>query len=239
MTGRPLALEGDLAHLDALLCAWHPGSMAGPAVVDLLFGDHSPSGRLPVTFPRVTGQIPIYYGHKNTGRPATPEEWVHLDDIPPGVPQLSVGNRSFHLDTHYTPLYPFGFGLSYGAFEYHDIALWHHGPGDEPTLADQLELSARVTNAGLRAATEVVQLYLRDPVASATRPVRELKGFKRIHLEPGESKRVHFVVDADDLAFHGRDLVRSVEPGLFRFWIGGDSRAELSAEVWVHDAPTG
>lgn len=237
MTGRPLALEKDVGHMDALLCAWHPGSMAGPAVVDLLFGDHSPSGRLPVTFPRVTGQVPIYYGHKNTGRPPTPDAWVHIDQIPPGVPQLSVGNRSFHLDTHYTPLFPFGFGLSYGAFEYHDIAVRHHGPGDEPTLADRLEVSAGVTNVGPRSATEVVQLYLRDPVASATRPVRELKGFRRLELEPGQSEWVSFTLEADDLAFHGRDVRPTVEAGLFRFWIGGSSEAELSAEVWVHDAP--
>jgi len=238
MTGRPLALEQDVPHMDALLCAWHPGSMAGPAVVDLLLGDHGPSGRLPVTFPRVTGQVPIYYGHKSTGRPPTPEAWVHIDAIPPGVPQLSVGNRSFHLDTHYTPLYAFGFGLSYGAFEYHDITVVHHGAGDEPTLGDRLEVSARVTNVGPRSATEVVQLYLRDPVASATRPVRELKGFKRLELEPGQSERVHFTLESDDLAFHGRDMRHTVEAGLFRFWIGGSSRAELSAEVWVHDAPS-
>ncbi|MEJ2538854.1 MAG: glycoside hydrolase family 3 N-terminal domain-containing protein [Gemmatimonadota bacterium] len=237
MAGRPLALEKDLPHLDALLCAWHPGTMAGPALVDLLLGEHSPSGRLPVTFPRVTGQIPIYYGHKNTGRPPIEHGWVHVDDIAPGAPQLSVGNRSFHLDTHYTPLFPFGFGLSYGAFEYREISLWHHGPGDEPTVADPLELSVRVTNTGPRAATEVVQLYLRDPVASATRPVRELKGFQRLHLEPGESRRVHFLLEADDLAFHGRGMSRAVEPGLFRFWIGGNSQAELSAEVWLHDTP--
>jgi beta-glucosidase len=237
MTGRPLALEKDLPHMDALLCAWHPGSMAGPAVVDLLFGEYSPSGRLPVTFPRVTGQIPIYYGHKNTGRPPTPDAWVHIDEIPPGVPQLSVGNRSFHLDTHYTPLFPFGFGLSYGAFEYRDMAVWHHGPGDEPTLADRLEVAAHVTNVGPRSAVEVVQLYLRDPVASATRPVRELKGFQRIELEPGQTEWVSFTLEADDLAFHGRDLRRTVEAGLFRFWIGGSSQAEMSAEVWVHDAP--
>jgi beta-glucosidase len=104
-------------------------------------------------------------------------------------------------------------------------------------VADPLELSVRVVNTGPRAATEVVQLYLRDPVASATRPVRELKGFQRIHLEPGESRQVHFVLEADDLAFHGRSLRRTVEAGLFRFWIGGSSRAELSAEVWIHDAP--
>lgn len=237
MTGRPLALEKDLPHMDALLCAWHPGSMAGPAVVDLLFGTHSPSGRLPVTFPRVTGQIPIYYGLKNTGRPPTPDAWVHLDDIPPGVAQLSIGNRSFHLDTHYTPLFPFGFGLSYGAFEYQDISIRHHGASDEPAIGDRLEISARVTNVGRRDATEVVQLYLRDPVASATRPIRELKGFQRIDLAQGESRWVTFDVGPDELAFCGRDRTRTVESGLFRFWIGGSSQAELGAEVWVHDAP--
>ena len=241
MTGRPLALEHDVHRMDALLCAWHAGSMAGPALVDLLFGDHSPSGRLPVTFPRVTGQIPIYYGHKNTGRPATEDTWTHLDDIPRGAGQVSVGNTSFHLDTHYTPLFPFGFGLTYGEIHYEDFRFRAVRDGEpeheahEARLTDRLELTVRVHNRGSRAATEVVQLYVRDPVASVTRPVRELKRFDRVHLDPGESRTVRFELTARDLVFHGRDMRPVVEAGRFEAWVGGSSAADLHLEFQLHE----
>ena len=256
MTGRPLALESDLPRMDALLCAWHPGSMAGPALVDLLFGGHSPSGRLPVTFPRVTGQIPIYYGHKNTGRPATEETWTRLDDVPRGAHQVSVGNTSFHMDTHYTPLFPFGYGLTYGDVHYADFRFRvpdkgpedeeHSGegrrdggprtqPGEEALITERLAFTVTVHNRGDRACTEVVQLYIRDPVASVTRPVRELKRFARVHLDAGESRTVHFELGARDLAFHGRDMRPVVEPGRFEAWVGGSSRAEHSLEFHLHD----
>ena len=230
LTGRPLALEGDLPHMDALLCAWHPGTMAGPAVVDLLLGHASPSGRLPVTFPRVTGQIPIYYAHKNTGRPPTSESWTHLDDIPPGVPQLSVGNRSFHLDTHYTPLFRFGFGLSYGTVDYQDFRVRLDAGSPEAGIPLRVRFSVRVSNHGERPVTEVVQLYLRDPVASVTRPVRELKRHARVHLAAAAISEVHFTLEAGDLAFHGRNMRPTVEPGRFQAWIGGSSAADLSVE---------
>lgn len=230
MTGRPLALEKDLPHMDALLCAWHPGTMAGPAIVDLLFGEAEPCGRLPVTFPRVGGQIPIYYAHRNTGRPPTPESWMHLDDVDRGAHQVSVGNTSFHLDTHFTPLFPFGFGLTYGAIRYEDFRFEHDGEGDDPEVGDPLHFSVRVCNDGSRGATEVVQLYLRDPVASVTRPVRELKRFRRVHLDPGESRRVRFTLHAADLAFTGRDMRPVVEPGRFHAWVGGSARATLGLE---------
>jgi len=242
MTGRPLALERDLPRMDALLCAWHPGSMAGPALVDLLFGDYSPSGRLPVTFPRVTGQIPIYYSHKNTGRPVTHDTWVHLDDIPREAPQLSVGNTSFHLDTHYTPLFPFGFGLTYGEVHYEDFRFQARGEGHmddeshDALLTDRLEFTVRVHNAGPREVTEVVQLYLRDPVASVTRPVRELKDFARVHLDVGESRKVRFTLTAEDLIFHGRDMQPVVEPGRFEAWVGGSSAADLGLEFRLHES---
>jgi beta-glucosidase len=229
MTGRPLALESVMECMDALLCAWHPGTMAGPAIVDLLFGAVSPSGKLPVTFPRVTGQVPIYYGHKNTGRPPTEDSFIHIDEIPAGVPQLSVGNTSFHLDTHYTPLFPFGFGLSYGHFEYEDIRM----DADEAGVDDTLIFRVYLRNLGQRAATEVVQLYVRDPVASATRPVRELKAFKRVHLAPDESTEVVLELPVSRLAFHGRDMQKKVEPGRFDAWIGGSSRAWLHKEFHV------
>ncbi len=229
MAGRPLALEAVVPETDALLYAWHPGSMAGPAIVDLLLGDAAPSGRLPVTFPRVTGQIPIYYSQKNTGRPATPESVMHIERIPVRAPQVSFGLTSFHLDAGVTPLFPFGFGLSYTTFAYRDI----QRSAERFPLGGSIELSAEVTNTGLREATETVQLYVRDVAGSVTRPVRELKGFRKVALRPGETQRIAFTLHTDDLAFHGRDLRLATEPGLFHAWIGGDSDAELRTEFRV------
>lgn len=223
MAGRALALERVVPHVHALLLAFHPGCMGGPALADLLFGVRAPSGRLPVTLPRVTGQIPIYHAHKNTGKPPTPETVVHMNEISARVPQLSVGNTSFHLDVHPSPLYPFGHGLTYSSIAYADVRT------SAPTLArdGSIEVLAEVTNTGPRPADEVVQLYVRDLVGSVTRPVRELKGFQKIHLQPGERRTVHFTLTADDLAFHGRDQRRAAEPGEFHAWIGADAAADL------------
>ncbi len=235
-TGRPLALESDIPHMDALLCAWHAGTMAGPALADVLLGDHSPSGRLPVTFPRVTGQIPIYYAHKNTGRPPTPTSWQHMDDIPPEAPQLSVGNTSFHMDTHYTPLFHFGFGLTYGDVHYEELQLRGEGvdPGSNVVRLrgpeSTIDFTVQVTNRASRSVHEVVQLYLRDLVASVTRPVRELKRFERVALGGGESRSVRLTLSARDLAFVGREMRPIIERGRFQVWVGGSSAAELSAE---------
>lgn len=232
MAGRPLALERIVPHVHALVYAWHPGTMAGPALADLLFGVEAPSGKLPVTFPRMTGQIPIYYAHKNTGRPANPEALVHIDDIEPGAPQLSAGSTSFHLDAGSTPLFPFGYGLSYTHFEYRDIELSR----DTIAIGDALTIRVHLSNAGDRAATEVAQLYVRDLVGSVTRPVRELKGCQRVRLAPGEQRVITFELHTDDLAFYGRTMRRPTEPGRFRLWIGGSSEAQLSAEFDVVQA---
>ena len=223
MTGRALALESIVESVDAILCAWHPGSMAGPALVDLLSGVESPSGKLPVTFPRVTGQIPMYYGEKRTGKPVTPETWIHIDDIPAGAPQLSTGNTSFHLDVWYRPLFSFGHGFGYSHFHYESI----ERSGDQLPLDGSITLGVDVVNTGSRPGLEVVQLYIRDPVASTTRPVRELKGFRKIRLEPGERRRVEFRLTAADLAFWGRDRSWTAEPGHIDVWIGGNSEASL------------
>jgi len=225
LAGRPLTLANIIDQVDAILFAWHPGSMAGPAIADLLFGVESPSGKLPVTFPRMVGQVPVYYAHKRTGKPATPETFRHIDDIPVRMPQTSSGFVSSHLDAGYTPQYPFGYGLSYAEFRYGEIAV----SADEVPVGGTVAVSAVVTNAGDRAADEVVQLYIHDRVGSVTRPVRELKGFQRIRLEPGESRRVEFRIGPDDLAFYGRDMRRVVEPGDFDAWIGGDSNTSLRA----------
>jgi beta-glucosidase len=224
--GRPLTLANIIDHVDALLFAWHPGSMGGPAIADLLFGVEAPSGKLPVTFPRMVGQVPIYYAHKHGGKPATPETFQHIDDIPIGMPQTSSGWVSSHLDAGFTPQYPFGYGLSYTGFGYSDIELSR----SELPLGETVTVRAVVTNTGEVEADEVVQLYIRDLVGSVTRPVRELKGFQRIRLRPGESRGVEFVIGPDDLAFYDRRMLLTTEPGEFHVWIGGSSDTTLRAE---------
>ena len=226
MAGRALALENIVNDVDAILYAWHPGTMAGPAIADLLFGKVSPSGKLPVTFPRVTGQVPIYYSQKNTGKPVTPETYMHIDDIQPRMHQVSVGNTSYHLDTHYTPLFPFGFGLSYTEFNYSHLVL----DKNEIHLGETININAEIFNKGCWDAMETVQLYIRDVSASVTRPVKELKGFKKISLAPGETKVVSFQIHTDDLSFHNRKMQRVTEPGKFIVWIGSSSNAELQSE---------
>lgn len=229
MTGRPLTLGRVVDKVDAVLCAWHPGSMTGPAIADLIFGKESPSGKLPITFPRVTGQIPIYYAHKNTGRPPTPDTVVHLDDIEPGAPQHSIGNTSFHLDIEHTPLFPFGHGLSYTEFEYTNLAI----SADTIRLGDSFTISTELVNVGEVEATEVAQLYIRDLVGSVTRPVKELKGFRRFRLKPGEKVTVSFVLSTDDLAFYGRDQKLITEPGKFHAWIGSSSETDLRLDFEI------
>jgi beta-glucosidase len=229
LAGRPLTLGNILDDVDALLFAWHPGTMGGTAITDILFGMESPSGRLPVTFPKMVGQVPIYYAHKQTGRPATPETFMHIDDIPVRLPQRSSGFVSGHLDAGYEPQYPFGYGLSYGRFHYSDIEV----SGTAIPLDGSLTLRAVVRNEGAIEAEEVVQLYVRDLVGQVTRPVRELKGFRRVRLVPGESRSVSFELSARDLAFHGRDMRRITEPGAFHAWIGGSSEADLQAEFSI------
>ena len=225
MAGRPLTLSNIVNEVDAILFAWHPGTMGGPAIADLLFGVESPSGKLPVTFPRMVGQIPIYYNQKNTGKPPTPETVVLIDDIDASAPQLSTGMTSFHLDAGYTPLFPFGYGLSYASFGYDNIRL----SASEVRIGESVTISVDVTNTSNTAADEVVQLYVRDLVGNVTRPVRELKGFRRIRLGPGESVTVDFELHTDDLAFFGRDNTLITEPGRFHVWVGGSSEAELGA----------
>ena len=225
LAGRPLTVQNVLENVDALVYAWHPGTMGGPAIADVLFGVESPSGKLPVTFPRLVGQIPIYYAHKNTGKPATPETYVHIDDLPVRGAQAAFGMTSHHLDAGYTPLFPFGFGLSYARFTYSDLELSRSTVG----MSDSLTIQAVVTNAGDVGADEVVQLYVRDLVGDVTRPVKELKGFRRIRLQPGESRTISFALTPLDLAFYGQDMELMIEPGEFHAWVGGSSDAGLQA----------
>jgi len=229
LAGRPLTLTNIVDEVDAILYAWHPGTMGGPAIADILFGIESPSGKLPATFPRVVGQIPIYYSQKNSGKPASWENIAHIDDIDTRAPQTSLGMSAFHLDTHFTPLFPFGHGLSYASFHYHDIRT----SAAEIGLGDTVTISVELTNTSTVAADEVVQLYIRDLVASITRPVKELKGFRRLRLEPGDSVTVDFELHTDDLSFFGRDMKTTVEPGEFHAWIGGSSDTQLRTEFRI------
>ena len=235
MAGRPLVLTDVIDHLDAVLFAWHPGTMGGAAVAELLLGVVSPSGKLPVTFPRAVGQVPIYYNQKHGGKPPSPATTVLIDDIPVRAPQTSVGNTAYHLDAGYLPLFPFGHGLSYTTFGYSNL----HLDRTELPVGEALTVSVELANTGAVAADEVVQLYVRDLVGSLTRPVRELKGFRRVRVAPGERVTVSFRLHSDDLAFFGRDGSAVVEPGEFHLWIGGNSEAGLRGAFRLVDQGTG
>jgi len=234
MAGRPLTLTDVIDDLDAVLFAWHPGTMGGAAVAELLFGIESPSGKLPATFPRAVGQIPIYYNQKRGGKPPSPDTAVLIDDIPVRAPQTSIGNTSYHLDAGYEPLFPFGHGLSYATFEYSNLQL------DRPALriGETLRVSVDLTNTGRVAAEEAAQLYVRDLVGNVTRPARELKGFQRVRLDPGQTVTVTFQLGSDDLSFFGRDNSEIVEPGEFHVWVGGSSEAGLRAAFRLVEAGT-
>jgi beta-glucosidase len=205
MAGRPLTIEEEVELADAILLTWHPGVEAGNAIADVLFGDYNPSGKLTMTFPRNVGQIPIYYAHRNTGRPQAGDEFEKF--------------KSNYLDSPNSPLFPFGYGLSYTKFEYSDVAL----SKTSLTSGETLEAKVTVTNTGDFDGEEVVQLYLRDVVTSITRPVKELKGFQKIFLKSGESNEVSFSLSEEDLKFYNYDLDFVAEPGEFIVFIGGSS----------------
>lgn len=228
MAGRPLTIGDELEAADALLYSFHPGTMGGPAIADILFGQVVPSGKLPVSFPKMVGQIPIYYNHNNTGRPSNKRETL-LYDIPLEAGQTSLGNTAYHLDAGFDPLFPFGFGLSYTTFEYENIQL----KASELKDNEVLEVSFTLKNTGKFDATEAVQLYVRDISASLARPVRELKAFRRIALKAGDSQKVTLSVPVSELAFFGIDNRRKVEPGAFKVWVGGDSNATLESAFSV------
>jgi beta-glucosidase len=205
--------------------------MGGPAIADLLFGVESPSGKLPVSFPRLVGQVPIYYAHKNTGKPPTPDTIVDIDDIDTRAPQTSFGMTAYYLDAGYKPLFEFGYGLSYTEFSYEKIRVSKDAIG----LGDTVTVSAKLTNTGKMKGVEIAQLYIRDLVGNVTRPVRELKGFKRVHLDPGQTVTVDFQLHTDDLAFYGRNMQLMTEPGEFHAWIGGSSETDLRTEFRIVD----
>jgi beta-glucosidase len=202
MNGRPLSIPWLDENVPAILETWYLGVQMGPAVADVLFGDYNPGGKLPVTFPRTVGQAPLYYNHKNTGRPPSEDRYT-----------------SKYIDVPWTPLYPFGHGLSYTTFVYSAPRL----SSTRIAAADPITVQVDVRNTGARAGDEVVQMYVRDDVASVTRPVRELRGFERIMLEPGQSRTVSFTLRPDHLAFYNQRMQRVVEPGFFTVWVGASS----------------
>lgn len=212
MNGRPLTINWLADNSPAILETWFAGTQAGPAIADVLFGDVNPGGKLPVTFPRSIGQVPFYYNHKSTGRPPTDQKYT-----------------SKYLDVAVTPLFPFGYGLSYTQFKFGRPQL------SAATISPegQLTVSVEVENTGKRAGDEVVQLYIRDQAASVTRPVKELKGFQRITLQPGEKQNVQFKLTSEHLGFYDRNMRFVVEPGEFRVMVGPDSENLLEASFQV------
>lgn len=228
MAGRQLTIGKEVEASDAVLYSFHPGTMGGPAIADILFGKVNPSAKTPVTFPRMTGQLPMYYAHNNTGRPANPTEML-IDEIPVEAGQTSVGCRSFYLDAGDTPLFPFGYGLSYTTFEYSNLKL----ASDMLTVGGELLVTVDLKNTGRYDGVEVVQLYIQDKIGSVTRPVKELKAFRRVALKAGESTVVSFSLPVSELAFWGYDMTYGVEPGDFRLWVGTSSAEGLSADFTV------
>lgn len=218
MAGRPLTIGRERDMADAVLYSFHGGTMAGEALARIISGKANPSGKLPVTMARMTGQYPMYYAHKNTGRP--PEWTVELDSIQVEAPQTSTGCTSYYLDAGKEPLYPFGYGLSYTTFEISEPRL---SASVMPMSGATLTVECTVTNTGKRAGAETVQLYVRDVVGSLARPVKELKDFAKVWLEPGESRVVSFTLAPSQLAFHGLDGKPVLEPGEFMVWTAGSS----------------
>ena len=226
MAGRPLCIADDIAAVDAVLYAFHGGTMQGPALANLIMGEVAPSGRLPITFPQAEGQIPLYYNKKNTGRPT--DHPVLIDDIPVGAGQFSIGESSYWLEYGDQPLYPFGYGLTYTTFEYGPVVL-SDTVLSTPDSRFPIKVSCIIKNTGNREAVAVPQLYIRDLVGSLTRPVRELKGFQRVSIPAGESRTVTFMLTEEDLAYW--HLAKGVD-------LGADGKYEFSAEqgefhIWI------
>ena len=222
MSGRPLVLTNVINQVNAVLWAWHPGTMGGDAIADLLFGNAAPSAKLPVSFPACVGQVPVHYARLNTGRPP-PEKLEPL--VPEGTPLNPGGFCSAYVDAAHKPLFPFGFGLNYTTFAYDKL----HLSCAKLRRNRKLTIRCNLTNTGKRAGEEIVQLYLRDEVASLVRPVQELKDFQRVRLAAGETRSITFQLAAADLGFLGAAGQTVIEPGFFQVWVGGSSEAQLGA----------
>jgi len=228
LAGRPLTVGPQIDQVDAVLYSFHAGTMTGPAIADLIWGVESPSGKLPVTFLKSVGQVPLYYNHKSTGRP--PRDYSfdldsHVDD----EIDTDLGYNSNYIDVKSYPLFPFGYGLSYAKFRYGQAEI----SATKLRAGQELTIRVPVTNVGQVVATEVVQLYVRDLVGSLTRPIRELKRFRRVSLKPRETSVVEFSLESRDLAFFNNDAERVLEPGEFEFYVGGSSLAPLAGRFEV------
>jgi beta-glucosidase len=213
LNGRPLTLTWEDENMDAILEAWWPGTRGGDAIAQTLYGANNPNGKLPMTFPRNVGQLPLYYNHKNTGRP-----YLGLSD-----PEQKY--KSQYTDVSNAPLYPFGYGLSYTTFEYSNLKI----SSDKINFGEKLKVSVDVKNTGNHDGQEVVQLYVRDLVGSVTRPVKELKGFEKIALKKGESKTVSFEISSEDLKFYNVEMKNVAEAGSFEVFVGGNSDTDRKA----------
>jgi len=217
MNGRPLAIPELALYAPAIIESWFLGVQHGNAVADVLFGDYNPGGKLPVTFPRWTGQIPIYYNHRNTGRP----------------PVATEKYTSKYIDVPWTPQFPFGHGLSYTTFAYRNLRV----SADSIGAGDSVVVSVEVTNTGTRAGSEVVQIYVRDDVASVSVPVKALKGFRRIPLQPGETRALLFALGREALSLYDQQMRRVVEPGTFTVFVGTSSAQGMEARFRVVGSP--
>ncbi|MDG1397892.1 MAG: glycoside hydrolase family 3 N-terminal domain-containing protein [Polaribacter sp.] len=223
MAGRPISMMNIIDDIDGVLMAWHPGTMGGEALHNIIFGICEAEGRLPVSWPKNAGQLPYFYNHKNTGRPTISEEYVQMDSIPVGAWQSSLGNDSHYLDIGYTPHFPFGYGLSYTNFRYEDIVVSKENIG----FNEELTISASITNTGDKDGKELVQLYIQDVIGSITRPIRELKGFEHLSLKSGETKKVSFTISSKDLKFVNSNMRFTAEKGKFNAWIAPNASSGL------------
>ncbi len=231
MAGRPLNITDIVDDVDAVLMMWHPGTMGGPALHEMLTGVSTPSGRLPVSWPKAAGQLPYFYNHKNTGRPAKSSSFVGIDDIPIGAWQSSLGNESHYLDVGYAPLFPFGYGLTYGAVEYSDIS------ASQSQLArdESIVLKVNVTNTSTYPTSEVVQCYAHDITGRVTRPIRELIRFDKVSIAAGETKEVTFELHYSDFEYSDSDGVKAVEDGPIELYIGKDSDTENKVVISIEE----
>jgi beta-glucosidase len=229
-SGRPLVLTDAVQHTTAILEAWCPGTEGGSAIAAVLFGDAVPGGKLPMSFPRAVGQEPLYYNHFSTGRPA---DSIDLAKPPTGDTRFF----SRYIDVPNDPLFPFGFGLSYTTFAYSGVTVSRHSiplrEANHPGAKQLLVATASVTNTGSRTATDVVQCYVRNRGASVEQPVRNLKGFERVTLRPGESKNITFPLGFAELSFYNSDNHALVEPTEYTIWIGGSSQATDHAQFRI------
>lgn len=229
MAGRPITITNIIDDVDAVLMAWHPGTMGGEALHDIIFGISEPEGRLPVSWPKAAGQLPYFYNHKNTGRPAEVDQFVQLDSIPIAAWQSSLGNDSHYLDIGYTPHFPFGYGLSYTEFKYENVTVLKDTVG----FNEEVIITASITNTGKKDGKELVQLYVQDVVGSITRPIKELKRFEHLYLKSGETKEVTFKISSEDVKFVNSKMVNAAEEGKFNIWVGPNAASGLKTSFYL------